>query len=352
MAAMLITGASGMIGRGLLDRWRREYETVALTHKSPPPAGSEAVRGDVTQPRLGLGRKSYDSLSRRVDAILHCAALTEFAAKREDAENVNVRGTLNVLAFARDCPNLRRIGVLSTAYVAGRRRGLILERELEHRAGFVNVYEASKYRMEKKLRQAMQELPIAVYRLSTVAGSARTGKVEQFNALHRALRLFYNGLVPMLPGVENSQLDLISSDYAIDVISQLFVRGFSAGQTYHIVAQERDLVPLPEFVELTAELFARFDRRWKSRAVVNPPIVPLATFRLLEQSVEQAGNPILRQVVRATAAFAPQLCYDKRFDGANTHQAVRGAGIATPALRDFYPAIIRHCLQTRWGGEQ
>ena len=351
MGATLVTGASGVIGRGLLASWRREREIVALAHKHDP-ACSEIVRGDVTKPRLGLGREVYGSLSRRVHAILHCAALTEFTAAREDAENVNVRGTLNVLAFARDCPNLERVGILSTAYVAGRRRGMILERELEHRAGFVNVYEASKYCMEKKLRRAMKELPIAVYRLSTVVCNARTGKVEQFNALHRALRLFYNGLVPMLPGMGTSKLDLISSDYAIDVISHLFVRGFSAGHTYHIVAREKDLVPLVEFVELTAELFARFDGRWKSRAVENPPIVPLAAFRLLERSVEQAGNPVLRRVVRATGAFAPQLCYDKRFDDANAHRAVREAGIATPALRDFYPAAIRHCLRTRWGGER
>jgi nucleoside-diphosphate-sugar epimerase len=352
MGAMLVTGASGLIGRGLLDIWRREREIVALTHRNAPLACAEIVRGDVARPRLGLGRDIYSSLSKRVDAILHCAALTEFTATREDAENVNVHGTLNVLAFARDCSNLERIGVLSTAYVAGRRRGLILERELEHRAGFVNVYEASKYRMEKKLRQAMKELPIAVYRLSTVVGNARTGKVEQFNALHRALRLFYNGLVPMLPGVENSKVDLISSDYAIEAISHLFVKGFSAGQSYHIVARERDLVPLQEFVELTAELFARFDRRWKSRAVMNPPIVPLATFRLLEQSVERAGNPILRQVVHATGAFAPQLCYDKHFDDRNTQRAVRGAGIATPPLRDLYRAVVRYCLRTGWGGTQ
>lgn len=351
MATLLVTGASGMIGRGLLDLWRRDWEILALTHKSPPPACSGRIQGDVTQPRLGLGREKYASLSSRVNAILHCAALTEFTAAREEAENVNVRGTLNVLEFARDCRKLERIGVLSTAYVAGRRRGPILERELEHRAGFVNVYEASKYHMEKKLRQAMKELPIAVYRLSTVAGNARTGRVEQFNALHRALRLFYNGLVPMLPGVETSKIDLISSDYAIDAIAHLFVRGFRAGQTYHIVAQESDLISLPEFVDLTAELFARFDRRWKSRAVANPPIVPLETFRLLEQSVARAGNPVLRQVVRATGAFVPQLCYDKRFDNANTRQAVRGTGIAPPALRDFYPAVIRHCLRTRWGAE-
>src|SRR2546429_395701 len=106
MATILVTGASGMIGRGLLDRWRRDGEILALTHQSPPPACSGKVRGDVTQPRLGLGPENYANLSSRVNAILHCAGLTEFTAAREAAENVNVRGTLNVLEFARDCRKL------------------------------------------------------------------------------------------------------------------------------------------------------------------------------------------------------------------------------------------------------
>jgi thioester reductase-like protein len=195
MGTMFLTGASGLIGRGLLDRWR-ERDIVALTHRTPVPGARQTLVGDVTRPELGLDSGDYARLCARVTEIVHCAALTEFTAPRKEAERVNVLGTLNVLALARDCPKLERIAVLSTAYVAGRRQGLILESELEHKAGFVNVYEDSKYRMEKKLRQAMGELPIAVYRLSTIAGNARTGRVEQFNALHRALHLYYNGLVP------------------------------------------------------------------------------------------------------------------------------------------------------------
>src|SRR5258706_1772849 len=257
MATLLLTGASGLIGRGLIDRWR-ERDIVALTHRTPVPGVRQTLVGDVTRPKLGLDSGEYTSLRARVTEIVHCAALTEFTAPRKDAERVNVVGTLNVLAFARDCPKLERIVVLSTAYVAGRRQGLILESELEHKAGFVNVYEDSKYRMEKKLRQAMRDLPIAVYRLSTIAGNARTGRVDQFNAVHRALRLYYNGLVTMLPGLETSAIDLVSSDYAIDAVAHLFAARFRPGETNHIVAQESDLIPLPEFLDLTAELFGRY----------------------------------------------------------------------------------------------
>jgi|SRR5215472_615576 len=352
MAALFITGASSAIGRGLLERWRGEREVLVLTRRHDPPAWCTNVPGDLTRPGLGLSRSDRAAICSRVTEIVHCAAVTEFTAPRELADAVNVGGTLNLLALARLCPKLERIGVLSTAYVAGRRRGRIRESELDHRAGFVNTYERSKYRMELKLRQAMRSLPIAVYRLSTVAGNSRTGRVDQFNALHRALRFYYNGLVPMLPGVEDSAIDLISSDFACDAVAHLFARRFVPRRTYHITAPQRDLIPLPEFLELTSQLFEEFDRRWKTRVVANPPIVPLATFRLLERSVEKAGNPILRQVVRATSAFVPQLCYNKRFDDANTRQGVRGAGIERPALRDFYPAIVRYCLRTGWGTKQ
>ncbi len=155
----------------------------------------------------------------------------------------------------------------------------------------------------------------------------------------------------MPPGLETSAIDLVSSDYAIDAVAHLFAARFRPGETNHIVAQESDLVPLPEFLDLTAELFGRYDRRWKLRAVATPPIVPLPTFRLLERSVEKAGSPILPQVVRATGAFVPQLCYPKRFDAANTRRGLRGCGVPPRALRDFYPAVIRYCLRMRWGAE-
>jgi nucleoside-diphosphate-sugar epimerase len=349
-STVLITGASGWLGGAVAQRFLREpVHAIALVHAQLPRGRMQCVRGDITRRRLGLAAGEYRALASRVTDVLHCAANTEFAVSREIAEKTNLAGTQNVIAFAQECRQLRKIGVLSTVYVAGRRRGEILESELEHRAGFVNAYEASKYRMEQFLRICMDRLPIAVYRLSTILGDARTGRVEGFNALHRALRLYHNGLVPMVPGERSSLVDLISSDYASQAIFHLFRFQFRPGETYHIVAGEKNCPRLSDFLETTADLFARFDNRWRARAVSIPPVAPLETFQLLEESIEKTGNRVLQQIVRGMRVFVPQLCYPKRFDDSNTRKGLTGSGIRPRPLEEYYPKIIRHCLKAQWG---
>lgn len=349
----LITGVSGLLGGELAERFFRKRLTVcALAHlRAPGWALRENVSvffGDITKPRLGLPLKEHAALRSQVTDILHCAATTGFSIPQAEADRVNVSGARNLIAFARGCPNLRKIGVLSTVYVAGRRKGVILEQELNHRAGFVNAYERSKYRMEQFLRRQQKRLPIAVYRLSTIIGDARTGWVAHLNAVHQALRLYYRGLAPMIPGEDDSPIDLISSDFAADAIFHLFHDRFRPGRTYHIVAGEENSLSLREFLELTAALFRRFDTRWISRAVAEPPVVPLETFRLLETSVHKTGNSILGNIVDMMSTFAPQLCYPKRFNDRNTSAGLAGSGIRPRPLREYYPAIIRYCLASRW----
>ena len=324
---LLLTGASGPLGQALLE-WLPQ-PVVALQHRSKA-SGTATIRGDLTDPRW-LPRECG-----QITAILHCAALTEFTAPVADLRRVNVEGTRNLLRVARVCPRLERIGVLSTAYVAGRRTGQILESDLEHNCGFVNPYERSKYEMERLLRRAMASLPIAVYRLSTVA--------DRPAALHDALRLYYRALVPMVPGVAGSVVDLISARYAAQSVARLFTNAFDAGKTYHIVAPRADRIALQRFLEITAGLFGEYSPRWRSGALSPPPVVPLKTFEKLERSARLAGNPVLRQVLHATGAFLPQLCYPKDFDTRNVERGLRGSGIRPRPLLEYYPEIVRDCV--------
>lgn len=347
---ILITGASGLIGSEVARRYLEDGAHVSLlAHRSPIDIGAKKpriVRGDITKPRLGLSSKAYRALTSTVTSILHCAARTDFSISRQDAERVNVDGTRNIVALARHCRRLDKLGVLSTLYVAGRRLGVILERELTHTSRFVNVYEESKYRMEQFLRK-QRDLPIAVYRLSTVIG-AEDGRVRQFNAVHRALRLLHNGFVPMVPGTPESRVDLISSDYAASAIFELFERRFVAGRTYHIAAGKRASIPLSELLEETVAAFGRFDRRWRSEGIEIPTIVSLETFRMLERSVERTSSVFLQNLVRALRDFAPQLSYPKLFDTRETDRSLRGSGIRPAPLRAYYGRVIRYCLANGW----
>lgn len=347
-----MTGASGLLGGALLRTYRgRSGRLFALRHQRPLPRGVSctAVAGDLTVPLFGLSPGDYRDLAAVVTRIIHCAAITDFNRPLSESRRVNVEGTRNVLRFARDCRRLERVAVLSTAYVAGRRTGRISEDDLAHRRGFVNTYERSKYEMERLVRSAMPTTPIAVYRLSTIVGHARTGRVAQFNALHRALRLYSRGLIPMIPGHPDSPVDVISSDYAEAAVCHLFEHAFEAGTTYHLVAGESSSIRLADLLAIVEHVFTRAGGEWVRRAVSAAPIVPLATFRLLEKATTQTENPFLAGILTSMNAFAPQLCYPKTFDATVARVALGPAGIGPSSAAELIDRVVRYCVRSNWG---
>lgn len=351
---LLLTGATGALGQPLLELLSQHAgieKIYAFTHRSllaDPPAGVEVLSGDITaSASLGLPPLRAEEISAEVTAILHAAAETRFSVSREQARRINLQGTKHVLAFAARCPRLDRLCHLSTLCVAGKRTGRILERDLHHTTGFINAYEESKYEAEFAVRACKESLPVAVARLSTVLGEARTGEVSRLGALHHALRLFYHSLAPMLPGRPDSPVDLISSDYAAAAVACLLCERFQPGKTYHICAGS-DALPLEELLELTFEAFLRYRPAWRKRAIARPAIVELATFELFVRSVEEIGDPPLRQCVDAIRYFAPQLAFPKKFDDTECQAAMALGGVRRPALREFYPRVLRFLIENNW----
>ena len=104
MKTILVTGANGEIGHGLIGRYaeREDVDVVALDlhalDESLRPKCKHSVAGDILDPNL------LQSLSAQFDfdAIFHLAALLSTKSEREPtlANRVNVNGTLNVLEMA------------------------------------------------------------------------------------------------------------------------------------------------------------------------------------------------------------------------------------------------------------
>jgi fatty acyl-CoA reductase len=91
---------------------------------------SERVRvleGDVHAPSLGLGEGDLSELSREVDIVIHSAASVVFDAPLDAAVDSNVRGTLGLLRLVRGWEKRPLFLHVSTAYVAGTRKGLAPE---------------------------------------------------------------------------------------------------------------------------------------------------------------------------------------------------------------------------------
>ena len=218
---------------------------------------------------------------------------------------------------------------------------------MEHTSGFVNSYEHSKYEAELLLRESMSALPISVLRLSTVLGST-TGEVRRMAAIHHALRLYYNSLAPMIPGKQESLVDLIAVEYAAGAVQHFAVEDFLAGRTFHICGGKHALT-LARLLELTREAFLRYRPSWRKRAIEMPAIVDLPTFELFARSVEEVGDNILRSSVAIIRHFVPQLVYSKIFSDIECARSLQAKGLLKPSVLEFYPQVVRWLVESDWG---
>ena len=355
--SILLTGATGLLGRDVLtrllaadpalrvlalvrdaDRWNASSRSIPGIDRVTP------VAGDLRADGLGLNAWARQQVRRNATVIIHLAADTKFSRPLDHARAVNTAGTLRLLELASECAASVRFAYVSTAFVAGKRVGAILENESTHDAGWANAYEQSKYEAEALVRSHAADW--TMLRSSTVVCDDVGGGVTQMNAVHRALQLYRNGLAAMMPGVAGSTVDAVTTAYVGDAIARLAFHDDLYRRAVHLCAGAGAL-PLEELLAITWARWAARDPAWRRRGIPRPALADLRTYALFEQSVEEIGDASLGRVVRALSHFAPQLALPKRFE-TSTADALLGA--PAPAVRDYWLSMIDNLTETHWGG--
>jgi thioester reductase-like protein len=363
---IFMTGATGAVGGELLRRLATREDTTinVLVRRAgydrrqqieyglrgvPTAAAINVLEGDLGADRLGLSADTYAALARDTTHVIHCGGSTSFTLPLEGARAVNVSGTARVLDLTRRCERLESAAFFSTVYVSGRRCGEFSETDSgDSGNGFVNSYEQSKAEMEQLVREAMRDLPITLFRLSTVIGDSKSGAVRGYNTIHHAIRLLYHGLAPMVPGEATAPVDIVSSDYVADAAIYLMDRESHSG-VYHLASGRESSSTIDELLDSTIESLLRFRPAWRRRSIEKPLLVDLSTYELFVRSVEETGNEVLRNATRSIRTFAYQLAHPKVFSTQKTSEALAGSGISPKPVLDFYPEVVRYCMETNWG---
>lgn len=289
---ILLTGGTGFLGSqiarillkdrdrklAVLVRGRDEADAKRRLRRIwsawPETAGAfdgrvEVLRGDLSLPRLGIDPSQYSGLVRGLTHIIHAAAELQLDGSVDELRRSNVQGTASLLDLARAAQadhGLDRFAHVSTAYVAGGRKGEVYEGELLEGQGFSNAYEQTKFEGELLARQAMAELPVSVFRPGMVVGDSLTGEIQSFNTMYVPLRLYLTGKLKLIPARPDMPLNIVPVDYVAGAIAQLAFDRRAAGLTFHLtVAPER----LPRTKALLEAA-----RSWAAERLGDPPPRP------------------------------------------------------------------------------
>ena len=287
---VLLTGASGVVGRALLRRLR-DLDVVCLVHRSPVRgANVTSVPGDIAEPMLGLTRLAYAELAGRVHAVIHCAAVTDFNRTDGSLEAVNITGTEHVAAFAAAAGAV--LYHVSTAFVHTTADG--------DRGRTAVGYAASKLAAEQVVRSS--GVPHVILRPSVVIGDSVTGEIAAFQGLYQVAAGLFTRVVPLIPFDPCWPVDFVPADVVADAIACVVENQVRDGE-FWITAGDRAL-RLDEAVALAVGLARDLGVR-----VDMPRFVPPDTFDRLIAPVFLAALPgkVRRNVLRLLEFFTTYL---------------------------------------------
>lgn len=354
MRTTLITGADGYLGNALATALAGSSSDQLILTVRATDAAEFAAKKQRFTPHVAE-RARFVAVDLRdsdpfgaidpggVHRIVHTAALTSFTVDREAAREVNLEGTIRVRDFAAACPDLERFVALSTLYVAGVSSGDIREQHREVDS-FVNHYEWSKWSAEQALLEPGSP-PVVIARIPTVIADDDSGFVSQHNAFHNTLKLYYYGLLSLLPGDENTVLHLGTADFTVRALTQLLEPGTPAG-IYHVTPDPAKSPTLGAAVRAAFEEFGA-DEAFRRRRLLLPVVCDRESFEDLLDAATIVRRSALGDALASIAPFAEQLYIPKIFH--NDELRAVWPEFQAPDTGELIRATCRHLVDSRWG---
>lgn len=235
-ARLLVTGASGFVGRAVAIRAATDgWQVRASTRQA------HVILPSGVQPATGLELEAGTDWRAALDGVatvVHCAArvhvMRDIASDPlAEFRRVNVAGTLSLARQAADA-GVRRFVFISSIGVNGAAT-TDLPFQADDRAAPHSPYAQSKYEAEQGLRQFAQasRLELVVIRPPLVYGPGAPGNFAQL------MRALLTGL-PLPLGAVHNRRSFVGLDNLVDLIMVCLVNVAASNQTF-LVSDDNDL---------------------------------------------------------------------------------------------------------------
>jgi thioester reductase-like protein len=217
------------------------------------------ILGDVSYEKFDLCDEKYFDLGKKVDTIIHSAAIVKHFGLYPDFEKVNVFGTKNVLEFAEKFK--KKIFHISTMSVFGEDAIPQNENNIYSESDFFigqdytkNVYIRSKFEAEKMVLKGIKDgIDAYILRIGNLTGRYTDGKF-QFNSDENR---FYNAIKSILKiGVISDELldhklEFTPVDICSGAIFKIVMNSVGKKRVYHLF--NHNLISIKDFNDLLLE---------------------------------------------------------------------------------------------------
>ncbi|XP_050598490.1 putative fatty acyl-CoA reductase CG5065 isoform X3 [Bombus affinis] len=275
-SGILLTGATGFVGKGLLEKLLRmcpritnifilirakTNETIeqrikkliddpmyddikakhpSVFHKVYP------VKSDMSLSDLGLSREDRNLLLEKVNIVFHAAATVKFNEPLHVAVNVNTKGTARVIELWSELKHPISFVYVSTAYSNANLHEIgekvyttslkpsevidmcdkfdetsINQIEKGILKTYPNTYTFSKNLAEQIVASECKNLPVAIVRPSIVGASLEEpcpGWIQNISGFTGTLLLIARGCATAIRGRKDARVDVVPLDFVVDVI--------------------------------------------------------------------------------------------------------------------------------------
>ncbi|KAK1120200.1 hypothetical protein K0M31_012570 [Melipona bicolor] len=273
---ILVTGATGFLGKGILEKLMRVcpsiasifilirpkknqtieqrfkkliddpiYESIKAIHPSVVNK-VHPVEGDVSLSDLGLSVADRNILIENVNIVFHVAATVRFNEPLNVAVNVNTKSTARIMELCKELKHVISIVYVSTAYSnanifeieekiyttsfkpstviniceSGDQQSIdLLEDEILKI--YPNTYTFSKNLAEQIMSNNSDSLPVAIVRPSVIGASLKEpcpGWVDNIYGLTGIFMLIGKGTTRTMLVKKSKRLDLVPVDYVVNII--------------------------------------------------------------------------------------------------------------------------------------
>ena len=348
--AYFVTGATGFIGRYLVERLLARGERVYVLVRPQSMQKFEALRswwgphatrvvpiaGDLAERDLGVSKSDLRRLHGKIGHLFHLAAVYDLQASSEEQDTANIVGTDHALQFA-ETVEAGCFHLTSSIAAAGLYKGSFRENMFEEATGLDHPYFRTKHESEAMVRNRCKR-PWRVYRPGIVVGHSQTGQIDKIDGPYyffKAIQKLRQSLPAWFPliGLEGGYINLVPVDFVAAAMDHIAHVPGQDGQCFHLTD------PRQRRVGEVLNLFARSGHAPTMAFRVDPKLLDLvpaavsasvSDYRPLQQVIDTILKDL--RIPRDVMQF---FNWQTRFDSTRTQRLLEGTDIRVPSLEDY-----------------